>query len=139
MIHPLIYYIWLLNHPFTKSHASCLPSYKIALHLQWAVYLWTWMLSCNEKPMQAASVSKLEFISFNHEKTQLASFDQCNNTGTIDVKMGGSALEEKPSFKMLGLTFSSKLDWGSYIILHYLWSLDSFHEVSFSWGCSVSL
>ena len=27
-----------------------------------------------------------------------------------------SALEEKSSFKMLGLTFSSKLDWGSYII-----------------------
>ena len=60
--------------------------------------------------MQAASVSKLEFISFNREKTQLASFDQCNNTGAIDVKMGGSALEEKSSFKMLGLTFSSKLD-----------------------------
>ena len=30
--------------------------------------------------------------------------------------MDGSALEEKLSFKMLGLTFSSKLDWGSYII-----------------------
>ena len=30
--------------------------------------------------------------------------------------MDGSALEEKSSFKMLGLTFSSKLDWGSYII-----------------------
>ena len=30
--------------------------------------------------------------------------------------MDGSVLEEKPSFKMLGLTFSSKLDWGSYII-----------------------
>ena len=28
--------------------------------------------------------------------------------------MDGSVLEEKPSFKMLGLTFSSKLDWGSY-------------------------
>ena len=28
----------------------------------------------------------------------------------------GSALEEKLSFKMLGLTFSSKLDWGFYII-----------------------
>ena len=27
-----------------------------------------------------------------------------------------SVLEEKPSFKILGLTFSSKLDWGSYII-----------------------
>ena len=30
--------------------------------------------------------------------------------------MDGSALEEKSAFKMLGLTFSSKLDWGSYII-----------------------
>ena len=30
--------------------------------------------------------------------------------------MDGSALGEKPSFKMLGLTFSSKLDWSSYII-----------------------
>ena len=37
-------------------------------------------------------------------------------TGSIDVKMDGSFLEEKPSFKMLGSTFSSKLDWGSYII-----------------------
>ena len=30
--------------------------------------------------------------------------------------MNGSVFEEKPSFKMLGLTFSSKLVWGSYII-----------------------
>ena len=30
--------------------------------------------------------------------------------------MDGSVLEEKPSFKMLGLTFFSKLDWGSYIV-----------------------
>ena len=37
-------------------------------------------------------------------------------TDSIDVKMDGSFLEEKSSFKMLGLTFSSKLDWGSYII-----------------------
>ena len=32
------------------------------------------------------------------------------------MKMDGSVLEEKSSFKMLGLTLSSKLDWGSYII-----------------------
>ena len=44
-------------------------------------------------------------------KSQLVSFDW-----SIDVKMDGSFLEEKSSFKMLGLTFSSKLDWGSYII-----------------------
>ena len=32
------------------------------------------------------------------------------------MKVDGLVLEEKSSFKMLGLTFSSKLDWGSYII-----------------------
>ena len=35
---------------------------------------------------------------------------------SIDMKMDGSNLEEKFSFKMLGLVFPSKLDWGSYII-----------------------
>ena len=55
-------------------------------------------------------------VDFNAEKTQLVSFDQSNNNGSITVKIGGSILEEKSSFKMLGLTFSSKLDWGSYII-----------------------
>ena len=35
--------------------------------------------------------------------------------GTINVKMDGSVLEEKPSFKMIGLTFPSKLDWSSCI------------------------
>ena len=55
-------------------------------------------------------------VDFDAGKTQLVSFDQSNNTGAIDVKMDGSVLEEKSSFKMLGLTFSSKLDWGSYII-----------------------
>ena len=39
-----------------------------------------------------------------------------SNTGVVDMKMDGPILEEKLSFKMLGLTFSSKLDWGSYII-----------------------
>ena len=46
----------------------------------------------------------------------MVSFDQSNNDGSIDLKTDGSVLEEKSSFKMLGLTFSSKLDWGSYII-----------------------
>ena len=30
--------------------------------------------------------------------------------------MDGSVLEEKSSFKMQGLIFSSKMDWGSYIV-----------------------
>ena len=55
-------------------------------------------------------------VDFNAGKTQLVLFDRSNNTGAIDVKMDGSVLEEKSSFKILGLTFSSELDWGSYII-----------------------
>ena len=43
-------------------------------------------------------------------------FDLSNNSGVIDVKMDGSVLEENSVFKVLGLTFSSKLDRGSYII-----------------------
>ena len=48
---------------------------------------------------------------FNVGKTQLFSFDASNNTGAIDVRM-----IIKSYFKMLGLSFFSKLDWGSYII-----------------------
>ena len=43
------------------------------------------------------------FIDFNAEKTQLVSFDQSNNTGAIYLKTDRSDLEEKSSFKMLGL------------------------------------
>ena len=57
-----------------------------------------------------------QLVDFNVVRTQQVLFDLSNNTGAIDVKMDGSALEEKSSFKMLGLTFSSKLDWGSYIV-----------------------
>ena len=35
---------------------------------------------------------------------------------SIDVKMDGSVIEEKSSFKILGVNFSSKIDWGTYII-----------------------
>ena len=60
--------------------------------------------------------SRKWLVDFNAGKTQLASFDQSNNTTAIDVKMDGSVVEEKSSFKMLGLTSSSKLDGGSCII-----------------------
>ena len=55
-------------------------------------------------------------VDFNAGKTQLVSFDWSKNTGAIDVKIDGSVLEEKTSFKMLRLTFSSNLDWGSYAV-----------------------
>ena len=68
-------------------------------------------------------------LDFSAGKTQLVSVDQSNNTGAIDVKMDGFVLEGKSSFKMLGLTFCSKLNC----------SLNSFYNLSFSLGCSVSL
>ena len=51
------------------------------------------------------------------KKTELTSFDWSNNNAVaINVKMEWSVLEEKSSFKMLGLTFSSRLDWDFHII-----------------------
>ena len=64
----------------------------------------------------AVDWGKKWLADFNDGKTQLVSFDQSNNTGSIDVEMHGSVLKEKSSFKMLGSTFFSILDWGSYII-----------------------
>ena len=55
-------------------------------------------------------------FNFSAGKTQLVSFDQSNSNGSIYMEMDGFVLKEKSSFKMLGLTLSSKLDWGSYII-----------------------
>ena len=55
-------------------------------------------------------------VDFNAGKTQLVLFGRSKNTGSIDVKIHESVIEEKTYFKMLGLTFSAKLDWGSYIV-----------------------
>ena len=42
--------------------------------------------------------------------------DWSTNSGITKVKMDGSGLEEKSSFNMLELSFSSKLDWCCYIL-----------------------
>ena len=52
-------------------------------------------------------------VDLSAGKPQLVSFDRSNNTGSTDVKMDGFVLEENSSFKMLRLTFSSKLERGS--------------------------
>ena len=46
-------------------------------------------------------------VDFNAEIIQLVSFDRPNNTDAIDVKMNGSVLEEKSSFKMLAGLYPS--------------------------------
>ena len=56
-------------------------------------------------------------VDFSAGKTQLVSFDKSNINGSIDMKMDRSVLDERSPFQMLGMTFSSKLGWGSYIII----------------------
>ena len=46
---------------------------------------------------------KMMLVDFSTGKTQVVSFDQFNNNGSIDVKMVRSILEEKSSFKTMGL------------------------------------
>ena len=50
-------------------------------------------------------------VGFNAGKSQLVLFEQCNDTGVVDVKMDGPVLEEKSSLKMPRLSFSCRLDW----------------------------
>ena len=46
---------------------------------------------------------KKQLPDFNAGKTELVSFDCSNNNGSIDVKIDGSFLEEKSSFKNSGV------------------------------------
>ena len=85
----------------------------------WASDLWQKLELASELESDLRDTldwDKKWFVDFKAGKNQLVSFDRSNNNGSIDLKTDGSVLEEKRSFKMLGLTFSSKLDWGSYII-----------------------
>ena len=51
-------------------------------------------------------------VDFDAGKTHLVLLDHSNNTGAICVKMDGSVLEENSSFKILGFSLCSRLDWG---------------------------
>ena len=54
-------------------------------------------------------ISTQNTVVLGSSPVAVLSFDRSNNSGAIDVKMG-SVPEEKSSFMMLGLTFSSKPD-----------------------------
>ena len=43
-------------------------------------------------------------------------FSSLSNSGAFDEKMDDSVYDEISSFRMLGLSFPSKLNWGSYIV-----------------------
>ena len=51
------------------------------------------------------------FVDFNSRKAELVSFDCSGNCGAI-FKVDGSVLDEKLSFKVMALSFSSVLGLG---------------------------
>ena len=70
-----------------------------------------WLLNLNVKSETLWTGSRSALLI-----SGLGKLNWFNNTGSIDVKMDGSVFDENSSFKMLVLTFSSKLYW----LLHYL-------------------
>ena len=85
----------------------------IAIHADDTIYAegtnLSWLLNLN-LIYETLDWGRKWLVDTNAGKAQLVSFDWSNNLGAFDVKMDGSVLEEKSSFQMLGLTFSSKLD-----------------------------
>ena len=63
----------------------------------WSVAAINWLLNLNLIYETLYWVRKW-LVDFSAGKTQLVSFDQCKNTGAIDVKTDGSVLEEKSFF-----------------------------------------
>ena len=63
--------------------------------------LWTQLELASELESDlrdTADLGKKLFADFNAGKTQLVLFDQSNNSGSVDVKMGESVLERKITF-----------------------------------------
>ena len=58
----------------------------------------------------------MRLVDFDDGKNNIYLFNWSKSSVAINVKMDGSILEEKSSFKILGVSFSSKLDSGSYIV-----------------------
>ena len=69
-----------------------------------------WRLKLKSDLLDTIDWGKKRFVNFYDGKNNIDSFDRSNNSGVIDLKMDGSVLEEESSFKILGVSFSSKLD-----------------------------
>ena len=54
-------------------------------------------------------------VDFSAGKARLVSFDWSSSSGAIDAEMDAQK-ERKIIFQEMGLSFSCKLDWGSYVV-----------------------
>ena len=106
---PLLFLLYINDLPNNIICNIAIYAHDTTLYCDQATDLGQLELAAELEPDLQDTVDwgRIWLVVFNAEKTQLALFDQSNDTGTIDVKMDGSVLEERSSFKMLGLTFSS--------------------------------
>ena len=117
---PTLFLLYINDLPDDVICDIAICAYDTTLYSKcdWASDLWQQLELASELESYLRDTvdwGKKWLVDFSAGKTQLILFDRSNDNGSIDVKMGGSILEEK-SPKILGLTFSSKLNWGSYII-----------------------
>ena len=54
-------------------------------------------------------------VTFNATKTKLLSFNRRRCYDPCSISMNGKQLEESDSLRLLGITFTPKLDWKSYV------------------------
>ena len=130
---PLLFLLYINDLPNNIIFNIAIYAHDTTLYCDQATDLGQLELAAELEPDLQDTVDwgRIWLVVFNAEKTQLALFDQSNDTGTIDVKMDGSVLEERSSFKMLGLTFSS--NWTVFFHLLPLWNpwFDCQHVASF--------
>ena len=101
--------VWLTN----EKHLALFPNRTNGHHCQRSSPSRTSdMLWAGFEPVQNLSSG---FDEWSY-KVMITTTPQCHCWVWPWGQLGRSVLQEKSPFKMLGLTFSSKLDWGSYNI-----------------------
>ena len=101
------YYILMI---FLMMLSAIWLSKLMILHSTLSVSLWTWIWSTRHGRLEQ------EIACWFRCWKNSVFFDWSKNSDTVHVEMDGSVLEEKLSLKMLEVSFSSQLHWGSCIV-----------------------
>ena len=109
----LMTFLMMLSVILLSMPMTLLSNLSVVMHL---IYGNNWRCLLNLNLIYETLVwGRNWFVDLNAGKTQLVLFHQ-SNIIKIDVEMDGSVLEKKSSFKILVLSFSSKIECGSCII-----------------------
>ena len=98
---PPLFLLYTNNFPYDSISNVAIFADDIAVHFTCKKLLGF------RKKLNLASELESDLLGFNTWKNQLFSFDWSSNCASIGVKMSKSSLDEKSSFKLMGLAFSS--------------------------------